>query len=132
PRRPSRASCARRPAAAPRCTSPAPPRPCAACCWPMARGRGSASTRDSSGAWPPPAPTPRRPPPPEPRLALAFAGPRRQLPRPMTRAFARFTPPDDLLELLRLAWPVVMARLGIMTMGLIDAVVVGRYSAQEL
>lgn len=50
----------------------------------------------------------------------------------MTRALARFAPPDDLLELLRLAWPVVMARLGIMTMGLIDAVVVGRYSAQEL
>lgn len=37
-----------------------------------------------------------------------------------------------LAELLTLAWPVVMARLGIMVMGLTDAVVVGRYSAREL
>lgn len=35
-------------------------------------------------------------------------------------------------ELLRLAWPVVLARLGIMTMGLTDAIVVGRYSSTEL
>ena len=37
-----------------------------------------------------------------------------------------------LNELLRLAWPVVGARLGIMTMGLSDSIVVGRYSAREL
>lgn len=37
-----------------------------------------------------------------------------------------------LPELLRLAWPVVMARVGIMVMGLTDAVVVGHYSAREL
>jgi MATE family multidrug resistance protein len=35
-------------------------------------------------------------------------------------------------ELVRLAWPVVLARLGIMVMGLTDAVVVGRHSAREL
>ena len=35
-------------------------------------------------------------------------------------------------ELLRLAWPVVLARLGIMVMGLTDAIVVGRYSSTEL
>jgi MATE family multidrug resistance protein len=35
-------------------------------------------------------------------------------------------------ELLRLAGPVVLSRLGIMAMGLSDAVVVGRYSAKEL
>jgi MATE family multidrug resistance protein len=35
-------------------------------------------------------------------------------------------------ELLRLAWPTVLARLGIMAMGLTDAIVVGRYSATEL
>ena len=38
----------------------------------------------------------------------------------------------DLSQLLKLSGPVVMSRLGIMTMGLTDAVVVGRYSATEL
>lgn len=37
-----------------------------------------------------------------------------------------------LSELLKLAWPVVMARLGIMTMGLTDAIVVGHYASREL
>ncbi|MFN4296247.1 MAG: MATE family efflux transporter [Brevundimonas sp.] len=44
--------------------------------------------------------------------------------RPETRA--------DLRELLTLAWPVVLARVGIMTMGLTDAIVVGQYAAREL
>lgn len=35
-------------------------------------------------------------------------------------------------ELLRLAWPVILARLGIMTMGLVDSIVVGRHSSEEL
>jgi MATE family multidrug resistance protein len=39
---------------------------------------------------------------------------------------------SDLADLLRLAGPVAVARLGIMTMGLSDAVVVGRFSAREL
>jgi len=34
--------------------------------------------------------------------------------------------------LLTLAWPVVLARIGIMTMGLTDAIVVGNYSSREL
>ncbi len=38
----------------------------------------------------------------------------------------------DLVALLRLTGPVAAARLGIMAMGLTDAVVVGRYSAVEL
>ena len=38
----------------------------------------------------------------------------------------------DLSALLRLAGPVVLSRLGIMAMGLTDALVVGRYSATEL
>lgn len=38
----------------------------------------------------------------------------------------------DLRELLTLAWPVVLARVGIMTMGLTDAIVVGQYAAREL
>lgn len=38
----------------------------------------------------------------------------------------------DLRELLHLAGPVIAARLGIMVMGLTDAVVVGRHSATEL
>ncbi len=43
---------------------------------------------------------------------------------PATRAATR--------DLLTLAWPVILARIGIMTMGLTDAIVVGRYSATEL
>jgi MATE family multidrug resistance protein len=35
-------------------------------------------------------------------------------------------------ELLKLAWPVVLARIGIMTMGLTDAIVVGNWSSREL
>lgn len=38
----------------------------------------------------------------------------------------------DLVELFKLAWPVVLARLGIQVMGLTDAVVVGQYSATQL
>src|SRR5918992_818913 len=38
----------------------------------------------------------------------------------------------DLAQLLKLSGPVVLSRLGIMAMGLTDAVVVGRYSAREL
>src|SRR5258706_16417858 len=38
---------------------------------------------------------------------------------------------SDLTELLRLAWPVVFARIGIMTMGLTDALGVGQYSAAQ-
>src|SRR5581483_531409 len=39
---------------------------------------------------------------------------------------------DDLLRLGRLAGPVVVSRLGVMTMGLTDTIVVGRHSAVEL
>jgi MATE family multidrug resistance protein len=39
---------------------------------------------------------------------------------------------SDLIELLRLAGPVVLSRLGIMVMGLTDAIVVGHYSARQL
>jgi MATE family multidrug resistance protein len=38
----------------------------------------------------------------------------------------------ELAQLSKLSGPVVLSRLGIMTMGLTDAVVVGRYSAKEL
>jgi MATE family multidrug resistance protein len=38
----------------------------------------------------------------------------------------------DLVELIRLATPVVGTRLGVMVMGLTDTVVVGRHSATEL
>lgn len=37
-----------------------------------------------------------------------------------------------LKDLLQLAWPVVLARIGIMTMGLTDAIVVGNFSNVEL
>ncbi|WP_291840328.1 MATE family efflux transporter, partial [Brevundimonas sp.] len=43
---------------------------------------------------------------------------------PQTRA--------TLKDLLNLAWPVVLARIGIMTMGLTDAIVVGNYASREL
>src|SRR5215475_6959050 len=39
---------------------------------------------------------------------------------------------DDLTRLGRLAGPVVVSRLGVMTMGLTDTIVVGRHSAVEL
>ncbi len=39
---------------------------------------------------------------------------------------------SDLIDLLTLAGPVVISRLGIMAMGLCDALVVGRYSATQL
>ena len=38
----------------------------------------------------------------------------------------------DLARLTRLAGPVVAARLGVMTMGLTDTIVTGRYSAEQL
>ena len=38
----------------------------------------------------------------------------------------------DLAALLRLTGPVAAARLGVMAMGLTDAIVVGRYSAEQL
>ena len=38
----------------------------------------------------------------------------------------------DLVALLRLTGPVAAARLGVMAMGLTDAIVVGRYSAEQL
>lgn len=50
----------------------------------------------------------------------------------MPRAARQIPAPRGLSELLTLAWPVVVARLGIMTMGLTDAIVVGRHSAEEL
>ena len=37
-----------------------------------------------------------------------------------------------LKDLLQLAWPVVLARIGIMTMGLTDAIVVGNFASREL
>ena len=51
--------------------------------------------------------------------------------RPPARAAGRPIS-TDLAELLTLAWPVVLSRLGIMAMGLSDALVVGRYSAVQL
>jgi MATE family multidrug resistance protein len=53
-------------------------------------------------------------------------------PAPAPLAPRRFSAPDGLVELLQLAWPVVLARLGIMAMGLTDAIVVGHHSAQQL
>lgn len=38
----------------------------------------------------------------------------------------------DIADLLKLAGPVVLSRLGIMTMGLTDSIVVGRFSAEQL
>jgi len=35
-------------------------------------------------------------------------------------------------DLMTLAWPVILARIGIMTMGLTDAIVVGHYASREL
>lgn len=58
-----------------------------------------------------------------PRDAAGTALPRKQPRGPIL---------TDLIELLRLAGPVVLSRLGIMVMGLTDAIVVGHFSAQQL
>jgi MATE family multidrug resistance protein len=59
----------------------------------------------------------------------------------MDRSAAHASPPAggrvnpvriELAALLKLSGPVVLSRLGIMAMGLSDAIVVGRYSATEL
>jgi len=50
----------------------------------------------------------------------------------MPNALFSFKTRETLSELLKLAWPVVLARLGIMTMGLTDAIVVGHYASREL
>ena len=49
----------------------------------------------------------------------------------MARTAARSPVREDLARLLKLAGPVVLSRLGIMTMGLTDAIVVGRFSATQ-
>ena len=51
---------------------------------------------------------------------------------PALRTSALGAPAGSLAELWRLAGPVIGSRLGIMAMGLTDAVVVGQYSAEEL
>lgn len=53
-------------------------------------------------------------------------------PEDATAAGRRLLVRRDLGQLLKLSGPVVLARLGIMTMGLMDAIVVGRYSAEHL
>lgn len=50
----------------------------------------------------------------------------------ISTAFPDTDAPPGYGPLLRLAGPVVLSRLGIMAMGLVDAIVVGRYSATEL
>jgi MATE family multidrug resistance protein len=47
-------------------------------------------------------------------------------------AFRTLSVRAELAELLKLAGPVVASRLGVMVMGLTDALVVGRYSAEQL
>lgn len=56
-------------------------------------------------------------PPGEGRRASAFAGTRVK---------------RDLGDLVRLAWPVILSRLGLMTMGLVDILVVAHFSTKEL
>lgn len=50
----------------------------------------------------------------------------------MTEAEPQTRLSNGLDALLNLAWPVVLSRLGIMAMGLTDAIIVGRYSSDEL
>jgi MATE family multidrug resistance protein len=64
-----------------------------------------------------------------PGQTARLMAPSRLNPPGRTRAFSA---PRGLGELLSLAWPVVLGRLGVMTMGLTDTVVVGRYSAEQL
>lgn len=66
-----------------------------------------------------------------------FENPVIAMDRPTAQASSRAGGRDhpirvELAQLSKLSWPVVLARLGIMMMGLSDAIVVGRYSAREL
>lgn len=54
------------------------------------------------------------------------------MPRPAAAPAPRGALMSDLIELMRLSGPVVLSRLGIMVMGLTDAIVVGRFSAEQL
>ncbi|WP_419317532.1 MATE family efflux transporter [Caulobacter sp. ErkDOM-E] len=54
------------------------------------------------------------------------------MPRPAAAPAPRGALISDLIELMRLSGPVVLSRLGIMVMGLTDAIVVGRFSAEQL
>lgn len=54
------------------------------------------------------------------------------MPRDAAASAPRGAVMSDLIELLRLSGPVVLSRLGIMVMGLTDAIVVGRFSAEQL
>ena len=38
----------------------------------------------------------------------------------------------DIKTLLNLAWPVVISRVGILTLGITDTVMVGRYASEQL
>jgi MATE family multidrug resistance protein len=51
---------------------------------------------------------------------------------PMFKSLQNPANRSTLNDLMKLAWPVVLARLGIMTMGLTDAIVVGHYASREL
>src|SRR3569832_2385590 len=53
-------------------------------------------------------------------------------PTDITAARPRRTPFEGVGELLKLAWPVVIARLGSTAFGRVDAIVVGQYSARQL
>lgn len=54
------------------------------------------------------------------------------MPRDAAASAPRGAVLSDLIELMRLSGPVVLSRLGIMVMGLTDAIVVGRFSAEQL
>ena len=54
------------------------------------------------------------------------------MPRDAAASAPRGAIVSDLIELMRLSGPVVLSRLGIMVMGLTDAIVVGRFSAEQL
>lgn len=54
------------------------------------------------------------------------------MPRDAAASAPRGAVMSDLIELMRLSGPVVLSRLGIMVMGLTDAIVVGRFSAEQL
>ena len=54
------------------------------------------------------------------------------IPQPASENWLKQRIARHVSEVLRLSWPVIVARFGVMAMALVDTVMVGHYSTTEL